>query len=91
MGFDQKRWQAERGNATGKNARSAMVADLDDAGIMVGAPRATVASVLGPPDGTGPDGDTYFLGRGAYAPDFETLSIRYGADDRITAIQRNQS
>lgn len=91
MGFDAQRWAAERGNATGKNARFLMVASLDDAGVRVGTLKPAVRVALGPPDGEGEREDAYFLGRSDVAPDFMVLAIDYAADGRVIEIRTRAS
>lgn len=91
MTFDSASWRKERGNATGESARSAMAASLDGAGVVVGATREKVRDLLGPPDGSDKDGDLYFLGRSDLAPDYETLTIRYGPEGRVVAVDKAQS
>lgn len=91
VGFDTSGWQAERGNATGANARGAMVATLDEAGVRVGASRDQIRAILGEPDSTGPRADIYFLGRSATGPSFDTYRIDYDAGGTVTrtAVIRN--
>lgn len=91
MGFDKAGWAAERGNYDGESRRGAMVSGLDDAGIVAGATRETVRSLLGEPDSTGPAADIYFLGRSATGPSFETYRIEYGADGRVRAARVQRS
>lgn len=91
MTFDSARWRTERGNATGENVRSEMAGSLGGAGVVSGATRKAVRELLGPPDGDDPEGDLYFLGRSRTAPDYETLTIHYGPDGRVVAIEKRQS
>jgi hypothetical protein len=83
MGFDRSDWAAERGNYDGESRRGPMVAELDEAGIVAGASRKMVRSLLGEPDSTGPAADIYFLGRSATGPSFETYRIEYDSAGKI--------
>ncbi|MDP5280261.1 hypothetical protein Q9Q95_15135 [Sphingomonas sp. DG1-23] len=87
MGFDKAGWAAERGNYDGESRRGGMVAQLDDAGIVPGAPRETVRALLGEPDSTGPAADIYFLGRSATGPTFESYRIEYDSAGKVRAAR----
>jgi hypothetical protein len=87
MGFDKAGWAAERGNYDRESRRGGMVAQLDDAGITVGAARETVRALLGEPDSTGPAADIYFLGRSATGPTFESYRIEYDAAGKVRAAR----
>ncbi|ATY32165.1 hypothetical protein [Sphingomonas psychrotolerans] len=91
MSFDKAGWAAERGNYDGESRRGGMVARLDDAGIVVGAPRETVRALLGEPDSTGPAADIYFLGRSATGPSFESYRIEYDAAGKVSAARVQRS
>ncbi len=91
MGFDKAGWAAEHGNYDGESRRGGMVAQLDDAGIVVGASRETVRRLLGEPDSTGPAADIYFLGRSATGPTFETYRIEYDAGGKVRAARVQRS
>lgn len=54
-----------------------MVSDAEEAGVKVGATRASIRALLGEPDGSDPTGDVWTLGRAGYAPDYESLNIDY--------------
>lgn len=90
MAFDKAGWAAERGNYERESRRGAMVAGLDEAGIVAGAPRATVRALLGDPDSTGPAADIWFLGRSTTGPTFETYRVDYDTAGRVTqaAVRR---
>lgn len=87
MQFDKAAWAAERGNYEGASRRSAMVSQLDDAGIAPGASRETVRAQLGEPDSSGPAADIYFLGRSATGPNFEVYRIDYDAQGKVRTAQ----
>ena len=89
--FDKAAWAAERGNYDRKSSRGAMVGGLDEAGIVIGAPRARVRTLLGEPDSTGPQADIYFLGRSTTGPVFEAYRIDYGPDGRVRAAAVRRS
>lgn len=89
MGFDTARWIEGRGAADTDNPRIGMVADAARAGVRPGATRATVRALLGEPDGTGPDGDVWFLGRSTVAPDFQSLHVDYRAGIVTAVATRN--
>jgi hypothetical protein len=91
MTFDKAGWAAERGNYAGESRRGAMVTQLDHAGVVVGATRASVRALLGEPDSTGPAADIYFLGRSATGPSFETYRIEYSADGKVRAARVQRS
>jgi outer membrane protein assembly factor BamE (lipoprotein component of BamABCDE complex) len=69
--FDKEKWASGKDNFEGKNPRIYMVSDAEAAGVKVGAKRAAVRDLLGEPDGTGPLGDSWYLGQSTVAPDFE--------------------
>jgi hypothetical protein len=89
--FDTSGWAAERGNYDRESRRGAMVRGLAQAGIIPGAPRERVRTLLGVPDSTGPAADIYFLGRSATGPTFDIYRIDYGTDARVraAAVQRH--
>ncbi len=84
-GFDKASWASGKGNYEGKNPRIAMVNDAQDAGVKVGATRNQVRALLGEPDASGPNGDTWYLGRSSYAPDYQTFIVSY--DDKGVVIK----
>lgn len=90
MTFDTAAWTRERGNFDRHSRRAALVGDLPAAGVVAGAPRATVRTALGEPDASDPGQDIYFLGRGDYAPDTELLVIAYDTNGTIASIGRKQ-
>ncbi|TRW16997.1 hypothetical protein [Glacieibacterium frigidum] len=89
-GFDAPRWAAERGNATGVNARLDMVASLGSVGVAVGTSRPRVRAALGLPDGEGPREDIYYLGRNDMAPDYLVLAIGYTAGGRVAVLRTRE-
>ncbi|PSJ37649.1 hypothetical protein [Allosphingosinicella deserti] len=91
ISFDKAGWAAERGNYDRKSSRGAMVGGLDEAGIVIGAPRERVRALLGEPDSTGPQADIYFLGRSATGPGFETYRIDYEPGNRVRAASVRRS
>jgi hypothetical protein len=76
-GFDKEEWASGKGNSNEENPRVWMVSDAEEAGVKIGATRASIRALLGEPDGAGPEGDVWYLGRGVYAPDYEHLEILY--------------
>jgi hypothetical protein len=62
-----------------------MVSDAEEAGVKAGSARSSIRALLGEPDGTGPRGDSWHLGRSGYAPDYETLKVKY--DENELAIK----
>ncbi len=91
VSFDKEKWASGRGNFRGENPRGWMVSDAEEAGVKVGATRASIRALLGEPDSTGPRGDSWTLGRGGYAPDYETLRIKYDEDEIATEVRVFQS
>lgn len=83
VAFDKAGWAAERGNYERESRRGAMVAGLDEVGIVAGASRDAVRALLGEPDSTGPAADIWFLGRSAAGPSFETYRVDYDAAGRV--------
>lgn len=89
--FDTAKWASGRGNATEENVRSGMIAGLADANVVPGASRAETHAVLGEPDTVSGDREVYALGRGSYAPDYETLVIEYDATGKVLSVIQHQS
>jgi hypothetical protein len=63
-----------------------MVSDANEAGVKVGATRASIRALLGDPDSEGPNGDIWYLGRGYYVPDNRRLEILYDKNDIATKV-----
>lgn len=84
--FDKEKWASGKGNFEGKNPRISMVSDVEEAGVKVGATRTKIRALLGEPDGTGPRGDSWHLGRSGYAPDYETLKVKYDENEIVTKV-----
>jgi outer membrane protein assembly factor BamE (lipoprotein component of BamABCDE complex) len=82
--FDRAKWAQGRDVYDADSPRQGMVGDVERAGVVAGAARARVRELLGQPDATDGNTDTYFLGRAAYAPDDRTLVITY--DDRGVVV-----
>lgn len=91
MSFDTARWATGRGIADADNPRVAMVADAMRAGVKPGATRTQVRALLGEPDGAGPAGDVWFLGRSTVAPDFQSLHVDYDAAGAVTGVATRNS
>jgi len=91
MNFDRAAWAAEKGNFEGVSRRGELVTQLDEAGIRPGSTRAQVRQLLGEPDGTGPDGDSYFLGRSQYGIDYESLHIAYSPQGIVTSLRTSRT
>ena len=89
--FDSAKWATGRGIAEGENVRLGMTADLPAAGVVPGAMRERVHALLGQPDRTVDGRDVYDLGRGSYAPDYETLVIHYDGSGKVLKIVQRQS
>jgi outer membrane protein assembly factor BamE (lipoprotein component of BamABCDE complex) len=85
VSFDNEKWTSGKGNVRGKNPRISMVSDAEEAGVKVGATRASIRSLLGEPDSTGPTGDIWYLGRSIYAVDYQSLDVDY--DEKNIAIK----
>jgi hypothetical protein len=85
VSFDKEKWVSGKGNIEGKNPRVWMVSDAKEAGVKVGATRASIRALLGEPDSTGPTGDIWYLGRAVYAVDYQSLSVDY--DEKNIAIK----
>jgi hypothetical protein len=85
--FDKEKWASGKGNFEGENPRGWMVSDARKAGVTVGATRSSIRALLGNPDSTGPRGDIWYLGRGGYAPDYETFEIKYDSNDIATDVR----
>jgi hypothetical protein len=84
--FDKARWASGRGVYDADSPRQGMVKDVERAGVVAGAARAHVRELLGAPDATERNKDTYFLGRTAYAPDYHTLVITYDERDVVVSV-----
>ena len=84
--FDKEKWATGKGNFDGKNPRGSMVSDAEEAGVKVGATRASIRALLGEPDSTGPRGDSWTLGFGDYRIDAETLEIKYDNNEIATEV-----
>jgi outer membrane protein assembly factor BamE (lipoprotein component of BamABCDE complex) len=80
-GFDKEQWASGKGNFDGESPRDSMVSDAEKAGVKIGATRASIRALLGEPDGTDPEGDVWYLGRGYYVPDNQRLEILYDKND----------
>ncbi len=91
VSFDKEKWASGKGNYDGENPRGWMVSDAREAGVKVGATRVSIRALLGTPDSTGPHGDIWYLGRGGYAPDYETFEIKYDANGIATEVRVLQS
>ena len=91
VSFDKGKWASGKGNYDGENPRGWMVSDAREAGVKVGATRISIRALLGVPDSTGPDGDIWYLGRGGYAPDYETFEIKYDGNGIATEVRVLQS
>ena len=89
--FDKEKWASGKGKYLEENPRGWMVSDAEEAGVKVGATRKSIRALLGEPDGTDPSGDVWTLGRGGYAPDYETLNIDYDENDIATKVRIFQS
>ena len=89
--FDSAKWATGRGVVEGENIRLGMIADLPAAGIVIGASRAGVHAVLGQPDKFVDGRDVYVLGRGSYAPDYESLVIHYDSAGKVIKVVQRQS
>jgi outer membrane protein assembly factor BamE (lipoprotein component of BamABCDE complex) len=87
MNFDKEKWASGRGNFEGKNPRGLMVSDAEEAGVKVGATRASIRALLGAPDSTGPESDTWYLGRNVYGLDYENLKIKYDKNEIATEVR----
>jgi outer membrane protein assembly factor BamE (lipoprotein component of BamABCDE complex) len=85
--FDKEKWASGKGNFEGENPRGSMVSDARKAGVKVGGTRSSIRALLGNPDSTGPRGDIWYLGRGGYAPDYETFEIKYDSNDIATDVR----
>ncbi len=86
MAFDQASWATGKGDATGKNPRSQLVADARAAGVRVGASRKAIRGLLGEPDGQDAAVDVWFLGRAEFAVDYRVLRVTYDGDGVATAV-----
>lgn len=90
-GFDRATWASGKGNFDGKNARAAMVADARTAGLVIGADRKDVRTLLGEPDSTGETWDVYFTGQNLCSVDFGSLHIHYDAGGRVATTEKKQT
>ncbi len=81
--FDRQRWAAEQGKYDVANQRAGMVAALRERHLRAGMPRAEVRALLGTPDASGPQRDTWFLGRSGVGPSIETWVVDYGPDGQV--------
>jgi hypothetical protein len=84
--FDKEKWASGKGNFEGKNPRISMVSDAEEAGVKIGVTRASVRALLGEPDGTGPRGDSWHLGKSGHAPDYETLKVKYDENEIVIKV-----
>jgi len=91
VSFDPQVWRAEAGNMDGESRRLAMAGELRRKQLTPGKPREEVLALLGEPDIRRDDRDIYFLGRGALAPDFESLEILYDPSGRVSSTRLAQS
>jgi hypothetical protein len=90
-GFDTAKWASGKGNHAGENPRMAMLDAAEAAGVRVGANRTAVRALLGAPDGSSPALDIWYLGRSAYAPDYQTLEVSYDDKAIVTLVTSTQS
>ncbi|WP_425257821.1 hypothetical protein ACPOLB_20160 [Rubrivivax sp. RP6-9] len=81
--FDRQRWAAGHGQYDAPNPRAGMVAALRERHLRVGMPRADVRALLGIPDASAPQRDTWFLGRSGVGPSIETWVVEYGPDGQV--------
>ncbi len=86
VAFDKEKWASGKGNIKGTNPRISMVSDAEAAGVKVGSTRTKIRALLGEPDGTGPRGDSWRLGRSGYAPDYETLKVKYDENEIVIKV-----
>jgi hypothetical protein len=87
VSFDREKWASGKDNFEGKNPRIYMVTDAEEAGVKIGAKRATVRELLGEADATDSTGDIWYLGRSTVAPDYETLEILYDEKDIVKSVR----
>jgi outer membrane protein assembly factor BamE (lipoprotein component of BamABCDE complex) len=90
-GFDREEWASGKRNYSGKNPRTEMVSDAKAAGVEIGAARAQVRDLLGAPDSSNTEVDTWYLGQSTYAPDYITLDVYYNEKAIVTKIGSTQS
>jgi hypothetical protein len=88
ISFDKEKWASGKGNFDGESPRDSMVSNAEEAGVKVGAARASIRALLGDPDSTGPNGDIWYLGRGYYVPNNQRLEILYDKNDIATKVSR---
>jgi hypothetical protein len=89
-GFDKQKWASGKGDYSHKNPRASLVSNAEEAGVKVGASRASIRALLGKPDGTGPSGDSWALGFGGYSTDPRYLNIDYYKNKIATKVNIEQ-
>jgi hypothetical protein len=91
VSFDKEKWASGKVNRRGENPRGWMVSDAEKTDVKLGASRASIRALFGEPDNTGLRGDSWVLGRGGYAPDYEVLRIQYDENDIAIEVRVFQS
>jgi hypothetical protein len=86
LSFDKEKWASGKGNLTAENPRGKMVSDAEEAGVKVGATRASIRALLGEPDGKGPRGDSWALGFANYSMDPQNFVVDYNESDIATEV-----
>jgi hypothetical protein len=81
VSFDKEKWASGKENLTAENPRGKMVSDAEEAGVKVGATRASIRVLLGEPDGKGPRGDSWALGFANYSMDPQNFVVDYDEND----------
>jgi hypothetical protein len=90
-GFDAQRWAAERGNLDRPSVRAGMVGELREKHLRPGMARSDVRRLLGEPDVSAEQTDTWYLGRSRVGPSFERWQVTFDAQDRLLTIQLSRS
>ncbi len=83
--FDADAWKAQKGVKTSENRRAALVPALERE-LRVGMTRDEVRALLGEPDSTTDQSDTYRLGVAPLGIDPEFYRITYDAQGRVASF-----
>ena len=87
--FDPAVWRAQAGVETGSR-RFGMIRDLEATKLRVGMTREEVRGLLGAPESSRPGYDSWGLGFSPLGMDYDSYTVRYGPDGRVTGFGRVQ-
>lgn len=90
-GWDRATWDRGRGVADQPNPRLDLASSLGDAGVVPGASRDRVRTLLGPPDRPGVSEDLWHLGRNDLAPELLSLIVEYDVQGQVVRVAQRRS